>query len=155
MAMQIAARILAATFDPALAQNTGQNVDVAIPSSIGSGARCLVNSILIVSEENLAFDILFFGKATHGTTYDTDSYLGHWAFAAGDAITYTGDEISAAYRYWIPDLDLPYEDQDAGASVNHTPHLHITLVPRGAAHVIHKKISVVFNLQPDTAWSGR
>ncbi len=152
MSQQIAANVLSATFDPALAQNAGLNVDVALPLAVGGSARLVIKSLGIVSEENLAWDILFWGKAVHGATYDTDTYLGHWAFVAGDAIQYSSDEIANAYRYFIPGLGQPYQDLDA-VNARVQPMLHITLVPRGAAHVIHKKLMLTFFLVPEVAWS--
>lgn len=152
MSEQIAASVLTATFDAAILQNAGLNVDVALAMAVGGSARVVVRAITIVSEENLAWDVLFWGKSTHGASYDGDTYIGHWSFAAVEAITYTGDTLTA-YRYFIPDLDLPYQDLDA-VNANRQPQLHITLVPRGAAHVIHKNIAITFYVSPETAWAS-
>lgn len=154
MSMQIVARIPFATFDAALAQDAGLNVDVGVPLALGQNMRLIVQGIVIVAEENLAWDILFWNKAVHGATYDTDQYIGHWPFQTTDAIQYSNDAVSGAFRYQITGLGLPYQDLDTQVKGGAAPKLHITLVPRGAAHVIHKKLSISFDLSPEVPWSG-
>lgn len=156
MSMQIAVNVLSATLAQAVSENAGLDINAAIASAIGGlgNARCLIKSIKIVSEENLTWDLLFFGSATHGATYDTDTYLGHYVFQSSGAIQYSNDPLSGAWRYFVPDVDLPYQDLDAEQPQPYAPRLHMTLVPRSADHVVNKKVVITVYIAPEVPWSG-
>lgn len=143
--------VLSATFIGAIAQDNAASANIPIPMAIGSQGRCRLNSLVLLAEENLSYEIHVWASATHGATVDTDQWLGRWTFLASDAVIITGDAL-LLYRYFIPDLDLAYEDTDAVSSPN-PAKLHISLVPRGAAKTINKKIVLKFFLAPETAYA--
>lgn len=149
MPMQIMSTVLSATFLAAQNQNVGADADIQIPKGLGWGGRCVLKTLVLLAEENLSYEVWLWSSHTHGATIDTDTWLSRWTFVASDAVQESGDTY---YRYVIPDLDFPYEDDDASGSAN-PARLHITLIPRGAAKTINKKIVLKFFLQPEVAWS--
>jgi hypothetical protein len=153
MSMQITAEILSATLLPAITAETAKDVDVGLDLAMGQNARLIVQGIVIVSEENLAWDVLFWGRSVHGATVDACTYLGHYAFATTDAIPAL-DSISG-WMYSIQGIGLPFQDLDQQTKAGRSPtFLHISLVPRGADHVVNKKIHITFFLSPEVPWSG-
>lgn len=73
-------------------------------------ARGRVRSIRILSDENLAWEVHFYGNSSFDTTdADTERFLGMWAFVAGDAKTATSDSF---YHYYIDGLDIAHESSD-------------------------------------------
>lgn len=154
MSMQIAVQVPSAVLDAAIAQNAGLNLEVSLPPNLGGygNARSIIKSIVLVAEENLDWDLLFFGTTTHGLTYDTDTYLGHALLAAASAIQFSTDAIASAWRYAVQDVDLPYANLNTPSQGGGL--LHLTVVPRNAAHVIHKKIIITLYLAPEVPWSG-
>jgi hypothetical protein len=149
--MLIEATAPSATFDAALAQDAQLDFDVAVPKALGSGfgsTRCRISSFVIISQEHLAWELWLWSSATRaGANYNADTWLGFWKFAAADATV--GPD--GRYRYFIPDLDVAYRDDDA-ADVNGL--IHMSLIPRGAAHVIHDKIVVKVFCAPEVAFAG-
>lgn len=83
-----------------------------------------VNSLVILSDQNLAWSLLFF--ATTGGAdpdLDLDTYLGRIDFAAEDGVQL---DAAGAYRYDASGLDIPYRDDDALGI------LHVVLMNRSA-----------------------
>jgi hypothetical protein len=167
MRLEIATAVKA-NFLAAQANGAGVNVDVPIPGSVGStfgNARCIIRDIILIAEENLSWELWLWSSATHPTNRDNDPWLGRWTFAAADAVTETSDP-STSYRYFIPDLNIPYWDDDTdvqtvegaqGAGADRFTGLtrktangsiHMTLIPRGAAHVINKEVVIKFACEP-------
>ena len=140
---------------PGIAQDAGFDFDIPVPVAAGNNfgaTRVRINSIIILSAENLAWEVWLWSKsAREGAGYDADSWLGRWSFVTTtDAVRKTGDAI---YRYFIPDLDIPYVDEDAADGVNTTTgNLHLTIIPRGAAHVAGQDLVVKVTMVPEIAW---
>ena len=158
--VQYEATVTKAIFAAAIAQNAGANYDVPIPGNIGAPygeAACRINSIVVISEENLDWEIWLWSTSAHSSNRNLDSWLGRWSFVAGDAVTETADP-STSYRYFIPDLNVPYRDDDTQSPTNDSTvtgkvangRIHMTLIPRGAAHVINKEIVIKFFCEPDS-----
>jgi len=148
---QIEATAVAATFDAAIAQDAGLDFDVPIPGAIGApygSAQCMIKGLVLVAEENLSWELWLWSKAARaGASYNVDSWLGRWTFLAADAVRVSGN---TRYYYFVPSLEVPYRDDDV-ADVNGL--LHCTLIPRGAAHVIHKLLLVKIYCQSAVPWT--
>lgn len=141
-------------FTGALAQNAGVMADLTLPSSIGGGDRatCRLKSLVIVSTDNLAWEIQIFGSHD-GPSADPnqDTFLGLWQFTAAMAAAGANNN----FYYYGDGLDLPYEDidldQHLGAAKN-IPQLHVRLVNRSAGakgtYGSGSHFRVVFNLEP-------
>lgn len=89
-------------------------------------ARGILREVVIISTENLAWEVILFGKdAGHTTDPDTDRYLGKFTFATTDAIQIAATGL---WLYHKTDLHLGYEDQDASGEV----HTHLVNRSAGA-----------------------
>lgn len=117
--------ISASHFAATIAQDAGANADIPIlDQGLSAGRRCraILRGISILSQQNLAWELWLFSKATYQTgVIDTDSFRGFWSFAAGDAKRIAG---AGFYYYYVDGLYVPYEDDSA------LGQLHATLVNR-------------------------
>jgi hypothetical protein len=121
----------AADFTAALAQNAGLFLNKNLPNGVGT-APFWVQSIEIISVENLAWELWFFNKTTVAlAATDLDGFRGRWSFQAADGVRIAG---AGNYHYSIDGLAIPVECSDYRL---HTPdkyaQLHVALVNRSAA----------------------
>ncbi len=103
-------------------------------ASVGAGGnvRSRIKSLSILSDQNLAWEVNFFGRNTYLTNQadlDLVFFIGRWNFAAGD-----GTQIAAAgpFIYYVDGLDIPYQDADGALPPAHVGIIHIGLVNRSA-----------------------
>lgn len=91
----------------------------------GRHMRSRLHEIRIISAQQLAWEIELWGKAAGigGAAIDAEFFLGKFAFASGDGTNATGDTF---FHYWVPGLDLSYQDLDL------TGQVHIRLINRSA-----------------------
>lgn len=115
-------------FTDALAQNAEERENVVLPAGISADyGNCVsvIRSIAILSDQNLDWELFFWGRNTFGspTDFDLNSFIGKWRFDMGD-----GEQIAAAggYYYYIDGLYIPYRDLDQSSQ------LHVSLVNRNA-----------------------
>lgn len=94
--------------------------------SAGKHCRSRLHELRILSVQNLAWAIELYGSATGiaGSDIDAEKFLGRFEFAAADGKKDTADTF---YKYWVPGLDLSYEDLDKSGKV------HLRLVNIDAA----------------------
>ena len=115
------------------AQNAMLTADIA-NDSVGAGGnvRSRIKSLMILSDQNLAWEVNFFGRNTYMTNQadlDLVFFIGRYAFQAGDGL-----QIAATgpFIYYIDGLDIPYQDADGATPPAHVGQLHIGLVNRSA-----------------------
>lgn len=99
----------AVDFIAALAPGASDDADLIFPMAIGAGghSRCRIRHLVILSKDNCAWEVLFYGKHTRATgDPSTDTFRSRFRFSASDAILRNG-----LYYYYVPDVDLPYEDE--------------------------------------------
>ena len=124
----------ATQFIGALAQNAAETANLVQGSDIGQvdgsisagySVNGLIVAALILSVENLAWEVMVWGKDTYNTPTDyADLFpLGQWAFAAGDGLRTGG---AGPYYYYIDGLAIPVVDLDR------TGELHLMLINRSA-----------------------
>lgn len=117
----------------AAAQNVAlvENLDVkALPNGDGEGLsagrhmRSRLHELRIISAQQLAWEVELWGKAAGigGAAIDAEFFLGKFAFAVGDGTQAQGDTF---FHYWVPGLDLSYQDLDLVGKVN------VRLINRG------------------------
>lgn len=126
----IAVRSARATdFTAAIVQNAATTATLRVPANLKGPARARVRNIVIISKENLAWELQFFASATFQQpgNIDNDSFLGYWAFAAADGVRATINAPANYFCYYIDGLDIPIESFDDDGS------LHVALVNRSAA----------------------
>lgn len=127
-------------FTGALAQNAAavENIDAATltntPGTAGAGltagkhTRCRVHGVRIISKENLAWELEFWGASVLGTPGGTDIdkefFFGKFGFLAADGSQATGDTF---YHYYVPVMEICYADVDM------TGKIHLRLINRSAA----------------------
>lgn len=136
-------------FVGAIAQNASEEANISLPSAldgIKGNARSRIRSIIIESDENLAWELWFFGKDLfQESDLDLDYFLGSVTFATGDGLRIGG---AGQYCYYREDLDLAYEDFD------NSGELHVALVNRSAASKTagaSGEVVVTFYLEPQVA----
>lgn len=115
-------------FTGAIAQNAGEAESILFTGDIAP-QRYRIRSLNIISEENLAWEVVFFARSTFNgapqiADIDLYTFLGYFSFGAGDAIRIAA---TGPYLYYIDGLDIAYEDQDESQT------LHLMLVNRSAA----------------------
>lgn len=117
----------------ACAQNAMITADIVSPA-LGAGGNCRsrVKSISILSDQNLAWEVNFFGKNTYMTNQadlNLVFFLGRISFQVAD-----GTQIAATgpFIYYIDGLDIPYLDADGATPPAHVGQIHIGLVNRSA-----------------------
>lgn len=120
-------------FIAGIAQNAADTANLPIPQvsqgAPGGGGVFTVNSCVIQSVENLAWEIWLFGKNTfEEAAIDNEFFLGSWTFTA-----LAGLRIGSAgfYHYFVSDLQIPYRDLDASGTTK--ANLHIALINRSAS----------------------
>lgn len=99
-------------FTEALAQNAGETENLDLDAGISAGHHCrsVIRHLVIVSVQNLAWELTVFGRQTFfGTDLIQDSFLATYRFVASDAKTYTGSPL---FHYAVLNVDLPYADFD-------------------------------------------
>jgi hypothetical protein len=117
----------------AAAQNVALTVNMVQGSGIGqvdgsvaggNTVKSRVRAITILSVQNLAWEVILWGKDTYNTgAIEAQFPLGQWAFATGDGTQIAGTGL---YLYHVDGLDIPYVDLDASGEV------HLMLVNRSA-----------------------
>jgi len=113
-------------FVGSLATNAGESANIVLPAGVGGDGRgrCRMRAMTIVSDQNLAWEILLFAKDTFLTLaadLDLVPFVARWSFTAADAIQVAG---TGPYLYYIDGNDQHYEDMDD------TGELHAVLVNR-------------------------
>lgn len=116
-------------FTAALAQNA------AIFASFQSKAagQCFwVESIQVISVENLAWELWFFDRETTAIPADpnADGFRGRWSFQAADGLQIAG---AGTFHYNIQGLAIPVECLDYNLHADKYPELHVALVNRSGA----------------------
>lgn len=102
------------------------------PVGAGGTARCRIRSIALVADQQLAWELAFFGDSNFMTgqaDLDAVRYLGRFSFQAAD-----GTQIAATgpYLYYIDGLDIAYQDFEAGTVPARVGQIHLGLVNRSA-----------------------
>jgi hypothetical protein len=159
--MNIEVIALPALFAAGAAENARLDVDIPIPRSLGSGygsARCKINSLVIVSADNHAWEVAFWSSAARSSlaapnTWNT--WLGSWPFTVGDGVQYGA---TGSFYYYEPNFDLPYRDDDAGANLATYPNnvvglIHISLVDRTGTFTAGHSLLLKLYCQPE-AYEG-
>ena len=105
-----------------------QDENIALPGAlagVNGNARNMVRSIVLQSDENLAWELAFWSKDSFEDTsdMDLDAFQSRWTFVTADGIRYAG---AGQYYYYIDGLDIPYLDED------NSGELHLSLVNRSA-----------------------
>jgi hypothetical protein len=115
-------------FTGAIAQNAKEDENVSLPGAlagVNGNARSLIRSIVVQSDENLAWELAFWSKDTFDDTdLDVDTFQSRWTFVVADGIRFGG---AGQYYYYIDGLDIPYVDGD------NSGELHISLVNRSSS----------------------
>lgn len=113
-------------FQGTIAQNAIATANLQVPGAAAGPVPMRVRNIEVISKENLAWELQFFGSAQFQVpaNIDQDQYLGVWSFATADGIR---QAATGYYYYYIDGLDIPIVDQDG------TGQLHVALVNRSAA----------------------
>jgi hypothetical protein len=109
----------------ALGSGAADDADILFPMAIGAGghSRCRIRHLTVLSKDNCAWEVLFYGKQLRASgDPSTDSFRSRYRFSASDAIQRNG-----LWYYYVPDIDMPYEDEDR------TGTLHMTLINRSSA----------------------
>jgi hypothetical protein len=121
-------------FAGGLAQNIGVMEHLALPTAVAAArSTCLLRSALIISSDNLNWDLEFYAtKDGPSPDPNQDSLLGFFQFAANAAIQQDGG--TGLWYYYINTLDIGYFDLSVGANINvaPAPSLHVRLVNRSA-----------------------
>jgi len=118
-------------FLAALAQNAAIFANLALPGGIGI-APFWVQSLEIISVENLAWELWFFNRTTTAVPADPDDdgFRGRWSFQAADGVRIGG---AGTYHYAIDGLAIPVECSDYRLHPGSYAELHMALVNRSAA----------------------
>ena len=95
---------------------------VGLPANVG-----YITAIELLSLQNVDWDVNFWSSDVFGdASLDTDSWLEHVSFRAGDAVSIANDN-PLNFRYTMSGLRIPYRDADQ------TLELHVSIVPRNVA----------------------
>ena len=117
------------------------------PLGLGAGGVCRarLRSLVIISVQNLAWGLYFWGSRTFQPppvlavptpqALNLDTFRGFWEFGATDAKQIAG---TGQYYYYIDGLDIPYADADQGPGTGPwnpaiMGFLHVGLVNRSAS----------------------
>lgn len=151
----------ATQFRGALAQNASATENLAMPTGVGQtdgyfdagiaaglSATSRIRSLAVVALDNLAWEVVLWGKDTFTTYTDLNDLvrLGSYAFQVGD-----GKQINGAgpYYYFVSGLDIPYVDFDK------TGELHLMLVNRSAGAKTAGDAGALFvqlGVEPSLGW---
>lgn len=115
-------------FIDAAAQNAPLKADLLFPNEHRHSPEGIIESIGLISVQNLAWDIIFYGSDVQYTTIDLDTFIAKQSFLPADAVNFTGQ---ALYYYGLDGLSIPYRDIDVDGSTQ--AELHVTIVNRSAA----------------------
>lgn len=122
-------------FTGALAQNAVLRARIPLPESIAAGrhGRCIVQSLQIVSADQLDWEVWLFANQLYESTGhpDLECFVGYWRFttAASDGLQVGS---SGFYHYYIPGLGLQYRDEDGHNNPAAGCFLNVALVNRSA-----------------------
>lgn len=135
-------------FIGSLAQNAAATANVQVPGNVKGPAKHRLKSIVVISAENLAWELQFFASANFKQpgNIDNDLFLGYYLFATNNAVQWSG---AGYFYYYIAGLDIPIEDAD------NTGALHIALVNRSAAAKTAGALGemvIVLGLEPTLGW---
>lgn len=114
-------------FTGTIAQNANENENIVVPgclAGIRGNVRSYLRSITILSDQNLAWEIMMFSADSFDDAdADVDTMIGWWQFSTAGAV-----QIAAAglFRYYIDGLAVPVLDDD------NTSEIHIMLLNRSA-----------------------
>lgn len=109
-------------FTGALAQNAKEDESIVVDLK---DDRCVIVSIALQSDENLAWDVFFWKTSEFdNTNLDDDDFIGYVSFAAADGVRIGG---AGQYYYSKDSLAIPYVDEGDASK------LHVSLVCRSAA----------------------
>ncbi len=125
----LAATDPAAHFLGAQAQNVLATENVLLPFSIGAGmhARAVIRHLTIVSVQQLAWEVAFFGRSTfHNALVGPNSFLARFRFSSSEGVQYG----SGPYCYHAANIDLPYADRDIDQGPQRGGQLHLLLTNR-------------------------
>lgn len=115
-------------FRDGLAQNAVEHENIVLPgclAGIRGNARAHLKSITILSDENLAWEIMLFSSDTNvDTDEDVDAMIGWWQFSTAGAVQVAATGL---FRYYIDGLAVPYVDDD------NTGEVHVSLLNRSSA----------------------
>lgn len=123
-------------FTAAIVQNAGLSARIPLPEGIAAGrhARCLVQTLQIVSAEQLDWEVWLFGNKQFQNAGhpDQEVFLGYWSFAVANG---DGKQIGGAgmYHYYIDGLGVQYLDEDGHNEPAAGCFLNVVLVNRSAA----------------------
>lgn len=109
-------------------QNDPLSEDLLFPHEHRHSREAIIESVGLISVQNLAFDVLFFGSTTKFTTIDLDTFIARISFLPADGVNFTGQ---ALFYYALTNLQINYRDVDA-ADVD-AAALHVVLVNKSAA----------------------
>lgn len=75
---------------------------------LGPRMRATLRGLRILSKENLAWEVWFFGSSAFATTNaDTELFLGRWTFGASDGVVATvGSTTDTYYAYYVDGLGI-------------------------------------------------
>lgn len=112
-------------FTEALVTNAAATANLVVPAnltSLGQQTRARISSVAIISAQNLAWEIWFFGKNLfQEADIDADTFLGRATFAANDGSRIAG---AGAYYYFSAPSGILYQDQDNDRQI------HVMLINR-------------------------
>lgn len=143
-------------FTGTLAQNAGLSARIPLPEAVAAGrhARCLVESIQIVSADQLDWEVWLFGNQLFQSAGhpDLEVLIGFWSFtvASGD-----GKQIAGAglYHYYIDGLGFQYLDEDGHNTPSAGCFLNALLVNRSAgAKTDGAWFQMTFGVEPTLGW---
>lgn len=121
------------SFTAAAAQNAMITAEIS-NNAVGAGGnvRSRIKSLSILSDQNLAWEVDFFGKNTYmagQADINNVFFIGRWIFSAAD-----GTQIAASgpFIYYVDGLDIPYQDADGAQPPAHIGIIHVGIVNRSA-----------------------
>ena len=118
-------------FTGAILQNAAEDESLEFPNSMVGCSECVIEAIIIQSDENLDWTIQFWGTSGYDNTdLDLDFFIEYVAFA-----TTAGLQIGATaqYYYSTTNLNIPYKDLDFDPTGTALANIHVSLINRNAA----------------------
>lgn len=121
-------------FTGALAQNASATANLVPPMAIAAGGHCRarLHSIAIVSDQQLAWELMLFSTNSFATSSDLDQvgFLGKWAFIEADGVQIAG---AGPFLYYIDGLDIAYKCTDFD---DHSTFIAGAKIPAGQVHLM-------------------
>lgn len=148
----------AVDFRAAIAQNAASYADLLLPEAVSAGrtARCRIKELEIQSVENVGWEVWFFSKQRTGAETIADvAFRGFWTFSASMAVRIAA---SGLYYYYIPSLDISYDNCDVlptkDVAQNLRRYLHVALVARESAKSAGDagNVRVQVTMEPTLGW---